>query len=83
MAEIFKAQGIAREALAALALFVEAAQKETVTVELVKRVIQKVEGGRSSSPQGRRGEAWGGSLPSYTQVALLGFGLRRSSGMIG
>jgi len=44
MAEIFKAQGIAREALAALTLFVEAAQKETATVELVRRVIQRVEG---------------------------------------
>jgi hypothetical protein len=44
MAEIFKAQGIAREALAALALFVEAAQQETATVELVRRVIRKVEG---------------------------------------
>jgi transcriptional regulator with XRE-family HTH domain len=44
MAEIFKAQGIAREALAALTLFVEAAQKETATVELVRGVIQKVEG---------------------------------------
>ena len=44
MAEIFKAQGIAREALAALTLFVEAAQKEKATVELVRRVIQKVEG---------------------------------------
>ena len=46
MAEIFKAQGIAREALAALTLFVEAAQKETATVELVRQVIQKVEGSR-------------------------------------
>ena len=46
MAEIFKAQGIAREALAALTLFVEAAQKETATVELVRRVIRKVEGER-------------------------------------
>jgi transcriptional regulator with XRE-family HTH domain len=44
MAEIFKAQGIAREALAALSLFFEAAQKETATVELVRRVIQEVEG---------------------------------------
>lgn len=55
MAEIFKAQGIAREALAALTLFVEAAQKEKATVELVRRVIRKVEGGRSSSPAGAQG----------------------------
>jgi tetratricopeptide (TPR) repeat protein len=51
MAEIFKAQGIAREALAALTLFVEAAQKETATVELVRRVIQKVEGARQEGPR--------------------------------
>jgi transcriptional regulator with XRE-family HTH domain len=55
MAEIFKAQGIAREALAALSLFVEAAQKETATVELVRRVIRKVEGAGSSSPAGAQG----------------------------
>jgi len=55
MAEIFKAQGIAREALAALTLFVEAAQKEKATVELVRRVIQKVEGAGSSSPAGAQG----------------------------
>lgn len=55
MAEIFKAQGIAREALAALTLFVEAAQKETATVELVRRVIKKVEDVRCASPGGATG----------------------------
>jgi hypothetical protein len=55
MAEIFKARGIAREALAALSLFVEAAQKEKATVELVRRVIRKVEGAGSSSPAGAQG----------------------------
>lgn len=39
MREIFKSQGIAREALASLSLFSEAAQKETATAELVRRVI--------------------------------------------
>jgi tetratricopeptide (TPR) repeat protein len=40
---IFKAKGIAREALAALALFCEAARKEAATVELTRRVIADVE----------------------------------------
>jgi transcriptional regulator with XRE-family HTH domain len=39
MGEIFKSQGIAREALASLSLFSEAAQRETATAELVRRVI--------------------------------------------
>jgi tetratricopeptide (TPR) repeat protein len=46
LTEVFRAQGIAREALAALTLFSEAAQRETATVELVRRVIEKVEGTR-------------------------------------
>jgi transcriptional regulator with XRE-family HTH domain len=50
MGEIFKSQGIAREALASLKLFSEAAQKETATVELVKRVIAEVEGARRKTP---------------------------------
>ena len=40
MAPIFKAQGVHREALAALKLFCEAAEKEAATVELARRVVQ-------------------------------------------
>jgi len=53
MGGIFEAKGIAREALAALTLFCEAARQETATVELAKRVIAEVErarrGGRPST----------------------------------
>lgn len=49
MCEIFEAKGIAREALAALALFCEAARQETATVELVKRVIAEVEKAQRSA----------------------------------
>ncbi len=41
--EVFKAQGIAREALASLNLFVEAAQREKATAEMVKRLVRDVE----------------------------------------
>ena len=55
MAWIFQAQGISREALAALALFREAAQNEAVTVDLVQRVIAEVRGGsRSASFRAQR-----------------------------
>jgi transcriptional regulator with XRE-family HTH domain len=40
MAPIFQAQGVHREALAALKLFCEAAEKESATVELAKRVAE-------------------------------------------
>jgi transcriptional regulator with XRE-family HTH domain len=40
---IFEAKGIDREALAALALFCEAAKQEAATVELARRVIREVE----------------------------------------
>jgi transcriptional regulator with XRE-family HTH domain len=53
MGGIFEAKGIAREALAALTLFCEAAKHETATVELAKRVMAEVErarrGGRPST----------------------------------
>ena len=39
-----KRRGLPARPLTALTLFAEAAQKETATVELVRRVIQKVEG---------------------------------------
>lgn len=40
MAPIFQTQGVHREALAALKLFCEAAEKEAATVELARRVVQ-------------------------------------------
>jgi tetratricopeptide (TPR) repeat protein len=49
MRGIFEAKGIAREALAALALFCEAARQETATVELAKRVIAEVETAQRSA----------------------------------
>jgi transcriptional regulator with XRE-family HTH domain/tetratricopeptide (TPR) repeat protein len=55
MAPIFQAQGIAREALASLSLFRDAAQQETATVELACRVIAEIERTRRSTlrPEGR------------------------------
>jgi transcriptional regulator with XRE-family HTH domain len=55
MAPILQAQGIAREALASLTLFVEAAQKEIATVELVRRVITDIEGARRKAPRPQAG----------------------------
>jgi transcriptional regulator with XRE-family HTH domain len=49
MAWIFRAQGIHREALAALSLFYEAAQQETATIELTRRVIFEIERVRRSA----------------------------------
>jgi transcriptional regulator with XRE-family HTH domain len=43
MAWIFKAQGIGREALAALSLFCDAAVQESASVELARRVIKELE----------------------------------------
>jgi transcriptional regulator with XRE-family HTH domain len=40
MAPIFRAQGVHREALAAIKLFCEAAEKESATVELARRVTE-------------------------------------------
>ena len=40
MAPIFRAQGVHREALAALRLFCEAAEKDAATVELAQRVVE-------------------------------------------
>jgi transcriptional regulator with XRE-family HTH domain len=50
MGRIFRAKGIAREALAALSTFCEAARHDTVTVELIGQVIAKVERARRSAP---------------------------------
>lgn len=58
MTWIFKAQGIHREALAALFLFYDAAQQETATVELARQVIAEVERvRRSASRSDWRGRA--------------------------
>jgi transcriptional regulator with XRE-family HTH domain len=50
MGWIFKAQGIAREALAALRLFCDAAGQEAATVELARQVITEIEQARRSAP---------------------------------
>jgi tetratricopeptide (TPR) repeat protein len=50
MAWIFKAQGIGREALAALSLFCDAAVQESASVELARRVIEDLEQVRRSAP---------------------------------
>jgi transcriptional regulator with XRE-family HTH domain len=55
MTWIFKAQGIAREALAALSLFRDAAQQEIATTELARRVIAEIERVRRSAPRSERG----------------------------
>jgi transcriptional regulator with XRE-family HTH domain len=51
MGWIFAAQGIAREALAALQLFAEAARQELATVALVRQVIAEIESARCSTPR--------------------------------
>ncbi len=51
MSWIFQSQGIAREALTALTLFLDAAQEETATVELTRRVVVELERMRSSAPR--------------------------------
>jgi len=56
MTWIFQAQGITREALAALTLFCDAAQRETATVELTRQVITELERAKPSA-----------SLPIYKQ----------------
>jgi tetratricopeptide (TPR) repeat protein len=55
MAWIFKAKGIAREALAALRLFCEAAERDAATVELTRRVIAEIEKARRLAPRPERG----------------------------
>ena len=49
MGWIFKAQGIAREALAALQLFCDAARQEAATVELARQIIADIEKVRRSA----------------------------------
>jgi transcriptional regulator with XRE-family HTH domain len=50
LAWIFQAQGITREALAALTFFCDAAQRETATVELTRQVIAELERTKPSAP---------------------------------
>ncbi len=50
MGWIFTAQGIAREALAALQLFCNAALQEAATVELARKAIADIEQARRSAP---------------------------------
>lgn len=52
MEGIFKAKGIAREALAALRLFCEAAMQEAATLELAQSVITRIEQVRRSTSHG-------------------------------
>jgi transcriptional regulator with XRE-family HTH domain len=46
MAPIFKAQGVHREVLAALRLFCEAAERDSVTLEMARRLVQYLERAR-------------------------------------
>ncbi|MEA2604408.1 MAG: hypothetical protein QOF89_5400 [Acidobacteriota bacterium] len=57
MGRIFKANGIDREALAALKLFCDAARQESATVELARRTITEIEQVRRSAslPKKERG----------------------------
>ena len=48
---IFRAQKIDREALTALALFCEAARRESATVELARQVIADIERIQGSAPR--------------------------------
>jgi tetratricopeptide (TPR) repeat protein len=54
MTWIFKAKGIAREALAALRLFCDAAERDAVTLELALRVQAEVETARRSAHRPER-----------------------------
>jgi tetratricopeptide (TPR) repeat protein len=54
MSWIFQVQGIAREALAALALFLDAAQRESVTVELTRHIANELQRARASAPPQKR-----------------------------
>jgi tetratricopeptide (TPR) repeat protein len=54
MAWIFKAKRIAREALAALRLFCDAAGRDAATLELARRALAEVEKARRSAPPPER-----------------------------
>lgn len=46
MAPVFQAQGVHREALAALRLFCQAAEKEAATLDLARRLVDYLERAR-------------------------------------
>jgi transcriptional regulator with XRE-family HTH domain len=56
MVPIFQTQGIAREALASLSLFREAAREETATPEMVWRVIAEIERVKRLAPRSASGQ---------------------------
>ena len=56
LAWIFAAKGIAREALAAISVFCEAAREEIATVEQARRTIRDVEEAQRSAPPPNRKE---------------------------
>jgi len=51
MTWIFQAKGIAREALASLTLFCEAARQEAATVELARKVSTEIEKVQRQGPR--------------------------------
>jgi hypothetical protein len=55
MGWIFKAEGIAREAMAALRQFCDAARQESATVELTQHVAAEIETARRSAPPTDKG----------------------------
>jgi tetratricopeptide (TPR) repeat protein len=54
MGWIFKTEGIAREALAALKQFCDAARQENITVELTRQIAAEIETVRRSAPPTRK-----------------------------
>jgi tetratricopeptide (TPR) repeat protein len=56
MGWIFTAQGIRRETLAALKLFVDAAQEEVATVKLIRRILDDIERVRRAAPKPASGQ---------------------------
>jgi tetratricopeptide (TPR) repeat protein len=53
LAPVFKAQDVAREAVATLLLFQEAVEEETITVDLARRFLQDFRRARNLKPGGR------------------------------
>jgi transcriptional regulator with XRE-family HTH domain len=58
MAPIFQAQGVHREALVALRLFCDAAEREAATLEMARRLVQYLERARLD-PELRFAASWG------------------------
>ncbi|HEY4562651.1 MAG TPA: hypothetical protein VIJ36_06710, partial [Thermoanaerobaculia bacterium] len=70
MGWIFQAQGIAREALAALSLFLDAAQRETATVDLARHIAAELERMKVSAPPQKK--LWEGSSQGLGNAAAAG-----------